>query len=114
VVLETERFLNSSPFKERHPEVGEDVKVMGVRMGSRLRITVACAFVSAHVSSLRVLNEARELACSLTDREVELFLNTADDPERGSVYITVTGTSAEQGDDGQVGRGTHESGSRRR
>ncbi len=118
IVLETERFLNSPALKEKHPEVGEDIKVMGVRMGSRIRITVACAFVSAYVSSLgdylekreAVLNEIRELARSLTDKEVELFLNTADDPDSGSVYITVTGTSAEQGDDGQVGRGNRVNG----
>jgi len=32
-------------------------------------------------------------------------VNTADDYERGCVYLTVTGTSAENGDDGSVGRG---------
>jgi len=118
VVLETERFLNSQELKERHPEVGEDVKVMGVRMGERIRITVACAFVSAHVSSLSdylekreaVLGEIKELVASITERETEVFLNTADDPQSGSVYITVTGTSAEQGDDGQVGRGNRVNG----
>ncbi len=118
IVLETERFLNSREMKERHPEVGEDVKVMGVRMGERIRITVACAFVSVHVYSLSdylekrdaVLGEVKELIASITDRYTEVFLNTADDPQSGSVYITVTGTSAEQGDDGQVGRGNRVNG----
>ncbi len=118
VVFETEQFLNSPQLKEEHPEVGEDIKVMGVRIKDRIRITIACAFVSRHVSSLQdylnkkesVLNKVRDLASSITDKEVEVFMNTADDPEGGSVYITVTGTSAEQGDDGQVGRGNRVNG----
>jgi S-adenosylmethionine synthetase len=32
-------------------------------------------------------------------------VNTADDPDTGSVFLTVIGTSAEMGDDGSVGRG---------
>ncbi len=118
VVFETEQFLNSPQIKEEHPEVGEDIKVMGVRIKDRIRITIACAFVSRYVSSLEdylskkesILSKVRELAASLTDKDVEVFLNTADDPEGGSVYITVTGTSAEQGDDGQVGRGNRVNG----
>ena len=38
--------------RRRHPEIGADVKVMGVRYGKRIRLTVGCAFVGRHVSSL--------------------------------------------------------------
>ncbi len=118
IVFETEQFLNSEKLKEEHPEVGEDIKVMGVRIRDRIRITIACAFVSRYIENLddylqkreAVLDKVKELASSLTDKEVEVYLNTADDPENGSVYITVTGTSAEQGDDGQVGRGNRVNG----
>jgi S-adenosylmethionine synthetase len=37
-------------------------------------------------------------------------MNVADNIEQGSVYITVTGTSAEMGDDGAVGRGNRANG----
>ncbi|HIC97326.1 MAG TPA: methionine adenosyltransferase [Aquificaceae bacterium] len=118
LVLKTERFLNSRELKERYPEVGEDIKVMGVRRGSKIRITVACAFVDRFFTSFKeyedrknaLLMEVRELARDITDKEVEVFINTADDVAGGSVYITVTGTSAEQGDDGQVGRGNRVNG----
>ncbi len=118
VVFETERFLNSPSLKEDHPEVGEDIKVMGVRHGDSIRITVACAFVDKHLRSVGDYMDAkRELTkktlshiSSLTDKKIDLFINTADDPDSGSVYITVTGTSAEQGDDGQVGRGNRVNG----
>ncbi|MFB6308421.1 MAG: methionine adenosyltransferase, partial [Haloarculaceae archaeon] len=45
-----------------------------------------------------------------TDREVTVHVNTADDYEEGSIYLTTTGTSAEQGDDGSVGRGNRANG----
>jgi S-adenosylmethionine synthetase len=41
---------------------------------------------------------------------VTVYVNTADDYEEGSVYLTTTGTSAEQGDDGSVGRGNRVTG----
>jgi S-adenosylmethionine synthetase len=37
-------------------------------------------------------------------------VNTADDPNTGNIYLTVTGTSAESGDDGQAGRGNRDNG----
>ncbi|GAB6065438.1 methionine adenosyltransferase [Aquifex pyrophilus] len=118
IVFETEQLLNSPSFKDENPYVGEDIKVMGVRIRDRIRLTIACAFVSKYVKDLNdylekkeyIRKTVEEMARGLTKREVEVFVNTADDPERESVYITVTGTSAEQGDDGQVGRGNRVNG----
>jgi S-adenosylmethionine synthetase len=95
------------------PHIGEDVKVMGVRRGDAIRLTVACAFVAKHVPSLGAYKAAREeLACALANAarahaegEVRVVVNAADDFDASRVYLTVTGTSAEAGDDGQVGRG---------
>jgi S-adenosylmethionine synthetase len=46
-----------------------------------------------------------EVARGITGGEAEVAVNAADDRAAGSVYLTVTGTSAEAGDDGQTGRG---------
>ena len=115
-VYQTERFLNSSEIKKEHPEIGEDIKVMGVRFGEKIRLTVALAFVSKYIKNEdeyfakkeEILKKTKNYIQELLGREVELFINTAD--TKGSVYITVTGTSAEQGDDGQVGRGNRVNG----
>lgn len=115
-VFKTERFLNSSEIKEEHPEIGEDIKVMGVRFGEKIRLTVALAFVSKYIKNEdeyfakkeEILRKTKNYIQEHLGREVELFINTAD--TKGSVYITVTGTSAEQGDDGQVGRGNRVNG----
>ncbi|WP_457639787.1 methionine adenosyltransferase [Persephonella sp.] len=118
IVYEVERVLNSREFKKDHPYVGEDIKVMGVRNGDNIRITIAMAFVDKFVNNVKdymekkeiVANYAYSIAQKLTDRHVDVFLNTADDPDNESVYITVTGTSAEAGDDGQIGRGNRVNG----
>ena len=118
VVYEAEKMLNSPEVQERHPYIGEDIKVMGVRVDDHLSLTVAEAFVSRHLPSLDAYKDAREqvgalvqeLAEGITRRSVDVQVNTADDIEQGSVYITVSGTSAECGDDGQVGRGNRANG----
>ncbi len=113
VVLETERRINHSL-----EPVGPDVKVMGKREGDHLDLTVAAAVIDEYVDDLdgyrAVLEDVesfvRDVAAEHTDRSVDVYVNTADDIDAGSVYLTVTGTSAEQGDDGSVGRGNRANG----
>ncbi|WP_128906249.1 methionine adenosyltransferase [Halorubrum amylolyticum] len=117
IVYEAERELNTT-YHADHPELGPDVKIMGKREGDRIDITVAAAMVDRYVDDLDDYDDAvgdvrefvTELAEARTDREVHVDVNTADDYEEGSVYLTVTGTSAEQGDDGSVGRGNRANG----
>ncbi|GAA0301296.1 methionine adenosyltransferase [Halarchaeum salinum] len=117
LVLETEHHLNGTYYDE-HPAIGQDVKVMGKREGDHIDLTVAVALVDRHVPDIDAyeaeIEGVRETVASLaddyTDRDVTVHVNTADDYEEGSVYLTVTGTSAEQGDDGSVGRGNRANG----
>lgn len=121
IVLETEKLLNSKDFKKKYPQVGEDIKVMGLRENGDITLTIACAMVSKYVDGkdtyLNVKEELNnivtDLALKHTDRTVQTFINTGDDPtcdsEKG-YYLTVTGTSAEMGDDGSVGRGNRANG----
>jgi S-adenosylmethionine synthetase len=117
IVLETERQLNGR-YSDDTPAVGQDVKVMGKREGDRIDVTVAAAVVDRYVDDIDEYDAAvdgirefvRGLAGDITDRAVEVHVNTADDYESGSIYLTTTGTSAEQGDDGSVGRGNRANG----
>ncbi|OAG27458.1 methionine adenosyltransferase [Thermodesulfatator autotrophicus] len=111
LVLEAEKFLNSR-LKEKLPAVGEDIKVMGVREGQSFRLTVACAAIGRYLSDLNdYLAWKEEVKQALIENfvsdypELDISINTADDTGKGDVYLTVTGTSAEAGDDGEVGRG---------
>jgi len=113
LVVETEGLLNSPEFKARRPEIGEDVKVMGLRENGSIRLTVAAAMVSKFIGDrdqyASAVGDAREeilrMAGGITDMDVEVNFNAADDYGRDRYYLTVTGLSAENGDDGQVGRG---------
>jgi S-adenosylmethionine synthetase len=98
--------------------VGEDIKVMGLRNEGKLELTVASAVIGSRVSGMeeyrevieKVRNTSRQFGEKVTGLETEVNVNTADSYEDDSVYLTVTGTSAEMGDDGSVGRGNRTSG----
>ncbi|WP_418285295.1 methionine adenosyltransferase [Halorubrum sp. DTA46] len=117
IVREAERALNTTYYDE-HPELGPDVKIMGKREGDQIDITVAAAMVDGYIDDLDDYADAvtdvrafvTELAEGYTDRDVNVEVNTADDYDEGSIYLTVTGTSAEHGDDGSVGRGNRANG----
>jgi S-adenosylmethionine synthetase len=120
LVLETEHLLNSDEYKKKLPEVGEDIKVMGLRQNNGIKLTIAAAMISSLIPGIdhylnvkeQVKNDILKLASKITKREVLVDINTADiiDKQNPCVYITVTGTSAENGDDGQVGRGNRANG----
>ncbi|MFA4935777.1 MAG: methionine adenosyltransferase [Candidatus Methanoperedens sp.] len=120
LVLETERFLNSPEFKKRFPESGEDIKVMGLRNRNELHLTVADPLVDRFIESEtgyfrkkdELLEEIKTYAAERTGLETSVYLNTLDREGRGmgGIYLTVTGTSAEDADSGQVGRGNRVNG----
>lgn len=117
LVLESEHFLTLR-LKKKLPALGEDVKVMGYRQGDKIRLTVAAALVDREIANPKeyravcdqIGEELADQAAKLTQREVAIDVNTADDPELGRFYLTVTGCSMEAGDDGSVGRGNRANG----
>jgi len=122
LVLEAERFLNGPEFKRRYPESGKDVKIMGVREGSRLDITAAMPLLDRYTddeaSYFEKKQEMREvLNAHLRSRlatldEINVNLNTLDRTGKGlaGIYLSVLGTSAEDADSGEVGRGNQVNG----
>lgn len=119
ITYELERFLNSPDFKEEHPETGEDVKVMSLRKDDDLYVTLSLPVVDKYVaeknSYLQVVEEAREEALDYVasldpEGQVAMSVNSADDLDEEKIYMTVTGTSAEAGDDGNTGRGNRANG----
>jgi S-adenosylmethionine synthetase len=97
----------------RHQEIGRDIKVMGIRQGEHIHLTIACAIIDHFVHSLAdyldikrmIAAVARQIAKEHEVENISLEVNAADNPTACSVYLTVTGTSAEAGDDGEAGRG---------
>lgn len=111
-VLHLADVLRSEEFRSHFPVVGDDYKVMGSRYNDEITLTVALAFVDREVTSVAhyFVLKARmlEYLQQCTGSSVRIVLNALDDPAAANetgVYLTVTGLSAEHGDDGQVGRG---------
>ncbi len=117
LALRTEELING-PLKKDLPEVGHDVKVMAVRNHDAIRLTVAAAIVDKFVPDqdhyVSVIEQLRERvldhAAKITNRDVAVDVNTGDNYYEGIVYLTVTGLSFENGDDGSVGRGNRVNG----
>ncbi len=121
IVLALERYLNSQEFKTVHPETGEDVKVMALRREKDLDLTVAMPLLCGSVSSeddyfdcKEILT--REMAGFVRQFEgfenISIHYNTLDERGKGmkGIYLSLTGTSAEDADSGQVGRGNRVNG----
>jgi S-adenosylmethionine synthetase len=110
--------LNSPQTRAANPAIGEDLKVMGMREGAQIQLTVACAIVGRYVADpndyfgkkekIRAL--ALDAARSASQMPVHAAVNSADRDTPDGIYLTVTGLSAEAGDDGQVGRGNRVNG----
>ena len=115
-VYETAQYINHELIDDF--PIGEDVKVMGMRRDGQLILTVALPFLATQISDRTAYQEARDAAQAavqsyasrLDPREVTVMVNTADNLETDTVYLTLTGTSAEMGDDGAVGRGNRVNG----
>jgi S-adenosylmethionine synthetase len=117
-VYAAEQALNATDIKASHPWIGEDVKVMGARHDAQLILTVACAIVGRFVANLAEYHEKKtgirdivlRAACETAGEGVQAAVNAADGESSDSIYLTVTGLSAEGGDDGEVGRGNRVNG----
>ncbi len=120
-VLSLERFLNSKNFKKRYPETGEDIKVMGLRRNDNLNLTVAMPLMAGYIRSENDYFDRKEVILKEIEnffdgfekfRKIEVYFNSLDEKGRGlgGVYLSLLGTSAEDADSGQVGRGNRVNG----
>jgi S-adenosylmethionine synthetase len=119
IVLAVERFLNGPAFKTAFPDTGQDVKVFGRREDDRLSLTVAMPLLAEATASEQAYFRRKgeilsALAARFRDAPLDLVwrLNNLDVPGREleGVYLSLTGTSAEDADSGQVGRGNRANG----
>ena len=117
LVLKTERYLNGE-IKKKLPAIGYDIKVMGFRQKDTINLTIAAAYVDKFVKDKQEYFSIKEELTSLvtdfvrkqTELNVKIFINTGDLKEDNVYYLTVTGLSMENGDDGSVGRGNRVNG----
>jgi S-adenosylmethionine synthetase len=115
-VLKAAALLRSSELHAAFPAAGDDFKVMGLRRDGDLALTVALAIVDREVRSAAQYFRAKLALTEFLSARLErasVVVNMLDDPaatDETGLYLTVTGLSAEMGDDGQVGRGNRVNG----
>lgn len=106
-------------FTSIHPWCGSDVKLMSYA-GDEEADMILCVpqksrFVGSRTEYLNnceeILAECRVQASrQLADFPIRFHLNMRDVPERDELYLTLTGSSIESGDEGVVGRGNRVNG----
>lgn len=116
-VLALAEVLKSAEFRARFAAAGDDFKIMGARIGERYAFTLAIAAIDrflAHAGEyFDMKREMERHLCAALACDCTIAINALDDPDarnESAVYLTVSGLSAEMGDDGQVGRGNRVSG----
>ena len=113
-----EKYINSPEFKKHFPCSGQDVKIMSIRNGRTINITVAIAMIDKYIDSVKTYKKnIEEMTLASLDYCENNFpelvptirINALDNYKRGidGLYLTVSGSSAECGDSGQVGRGNN-------
>ena len=118
LVLAIEQRLHGRDRNNDRPGWGEDIKVMAVRNRGHLDLTIACAMIGRYLEGSDSYAEHKAALAAWVGQcageygfaDCSVAVNAADDVAAGSLYLTVTGTSAEAGDDGQVGRGNRVNG----
>jgi S-adenosylmethionine synthetase len=116
-VLTLSRLIESSGFRSFFPAAGDDYKIMGHRVNGKTFFTIALAFVDRYVEGVEhyfsVKRAIHDYFSDHLDAPATIRINTLDNPsaiDESGVYLTVSGLSAEMGDDGQVGRGNRVNG----
>lgn len=116
-VLDLARRMKSPEFRQLFPAAGDDYKIMGYRIDGQINFIVALAFIDKHVESVRqyfsIKQAVHEYLSDHLSLPAEIQINTSDHSaaeKENDLYLTVSGLSAEMGDDGQVGRGNRVNG----
>lgn len=116
VVLELERLVNGTDFKQRHRDSGWDVKVFGSRRDNAFSLVVNMPFLAARIESMdqywarkaTIQRELEEFVVSQGIQDFRMLMNATD--RNGRPYLTALGSVADTGDVGVVGRGNRVNG----
>lgn len=115
LVLAIEDQLLEEAGRALHPWLGSDIKTMAARSGDHLSIVVAAPILASAAQTADayfhfrgvVEQFVRDLVeATMPDHRLEqLIVNSGDSLRERKLYLNLTGSSIESGDEGQVGRG---------
>jgi S-adenosylmethionine synthetase len=122
LTLDVANLINSPKFIKKFPFVGRDIKVMTLRKKENVFVTFTIPYIDRFIKDVKEYFEVKEkmrgkiekyIQRKFNFKSIKVFHNTLDNlkaEREEEIYLTVLGLSAEQGDDGQVGRGNRVSG----
>jgi S-adenosylmethionine synthetase len=105
-ILEVNNFIKS--LQKKYKAIGDDTKIMGLRENKKKSLTIAIAFIGKYIRNMQEYVKLKEKIAKLIQNRFksEVQINTLDNyKDIGDIYLTVSGLSAEHGDDGNTGRG---------
>jgi len=114
LVIETEKYLTSRDFRQEHPYIGTDIKVMGLRNKKDIEITICLPLISYFIkdysdytNKIEIVTDSLRKSISQKgfDGNIKIFINTRDRSTHDDLYMTLLGSALESGDEGSVGRG---------
>lgn len=121
-VLALERYLNQQGAGPRHPHLGQDIKVMAVRRGRHVDITMNVAVHPLAAPDLdayhdilnRLQGELEEVAATILtgtcDWQLNINTHSANPHQGKRQYLLGSGSCTEFGEEGFVGRGNSPAG----
>ena len=88
--------MNSERVKKELPGIGEDIKVMALRKDKHIDLTISAPQISSltpnleHYLSIKeeIKDRIANFGGGITNYPIDVFVNTADVPERNVVYLT--------------------------
>lgn len=114
LIIDIEHKLSADETKKEYPWLGSDIKVMGVRRGEKVTLTLCVPQVSTFVNSSKEYQSNLQIVRDMVQETikgykdfftVEFNINTADGQRDDLIYMLYTGSCIESGDEGQVARG---------
>lgn len=121
ITLEAERLFYAGPFNRTHKHIGQDIKVMTVRVENDYFITMCLPFIAeltpsrdfymAEQERLHKMILSHLAATFELPGNLSVFINTQDNNNaRDHVYLTPFGSCIGIGEEGVVGRGNNAQG----
>lgn len=114
MILGIEQTLTSDETWKKYPWMGADCKIMGSRYKNEVDLTISIPQLSTHVNSVdEYKNNYQKILVIINDlikdkydfEKVRVTLNPGDNTDKEMLYLRLTGSCIESGDEGQVSRG---------
>jgi len=116
IVLNLEKELSLGSFKELFPDTGYDIKIIGTRQDQDIFLQVNLPFIAENIPDeqtyKRRVKESEDYILDYIKKTYNTVPRIDVNPEKysGRPYLTVTGSVADTGDVGVVGRGNRVNG----